>query len=92
MGKILSYPRNYIENFDPIYKGLSTNPELKKRLDELGASITNHNKNLLNGTAKSATEKNYLQGKLKDGQRVEMHQTKIDVKRFLKENKVIDKV
>lgn len=57
MDKILPYPRNYIENFDPIYKGLSTNPELKKRLDELGASITNHNKNLLNGTAKSATDK-----------------------------------
>ena len=76
MGRILPYPRNYIENFDPIYKGLSTNPELKKRLDAWGASRTNHNKNLLNGTAKSATEKNYLQGKLKDAQRVDMHQTK----------------
>lgn len=85
MGRILPYPRHYIETFEPVYKALKTNPELQQRMDEWGASRKKHNQKLEAGTAEKATEKNYLQGKLKDGKRVDFHQSKIVLKPFKKE-------
>ncbi len=85
MGRIVPYPRYYIESFEPIYRNINSNPELKHRLDEWGNSRINHNKNLQKGTAEAGTEKNYLQGKMKDGERVSVHQTKIALKPFKKQ-------
>ncbi len=85
MGRILPYQRSYIETFEPVYKSIKTNPDLENAMQEWGTSRKNHNKKLEEGSAEKATEKNYLQGKLKDGKRVNFHQTKISLKPFRKD-------
>ncbi|MBS1626474.1 MAG: hypothetical protein JSR09_02165 [Bacteroidetes bacterium] len=80
--RIMPYPRNFIESFEPQYQSFKTNPELARKMNEWGASRQEHNNNLSTGTANKATEKNYLQGKLKDGNKVGFHQRKINLKEF----------
>jgi len=84
MCRIVPYPRHYIESFDPSINALSSNPALQNKMQTWVQSREEHNKQVKVGTAEKITEKTYLQGKHKDGQRVACHQNKIVLKGFEK--------
>jgi hypothetical protein len=82
MCRILPYPRNYIEEITPKYKMLNENEPLKEAYLGWTKERDQHNQNLIDGTAETRTEKNYLQGRSKDGTKVGFHQSKINLQKF----------
>ena len=86
IARILPYPRNYIENFMPAIKPISSNESLNSDLKIWGDDRAKHIEDKDNGL-KVGMEKNYFKGVDKNGQKVDRHQKKITLMNFSDDNK-----
>lgn len=78
------YPRNYIEQFEPERRHMTSDPELMVKYMEYADSRAHYNATLKTNGAKG--QRDYLRGEDKEGSKFSDHQTNISAKPFIKVN------
>jgi hypothetical protein len=78
------YPRNYIEQFEPEKRYITSDPELMVKYMEYADSRSHYNANLKTNGGKG--QRDYLRGEDKEGVKFTEHQTNISAKPFIKVN------
>jgi hypothetical protein len=82
VGRIMPYPRNYIEEFSPAIKHIETNEELSEAYKIWSRERHEKNESLKKEGVPYSVERKYFKGIHKDSKKVEFHQKKILLKDF----------
>jgi hypothetical protein len=85
--QLVPVPRGLVEQFQPEIRSIADEPELFQRFNHWQASRTNFTRELnvpSSEAQKRGWERDYFQGRLPDGTRIDDHQTRLHVKEFVR--------